>query len=350
MRSGPPAPAAATSGRRSAERSELDARRPAEGAPSASLSLHLTRGAERWTVELSTLRSGSLLVDADLPGPGGLVHAAVALEGRRGSPGPVRCSATRPASARSRSPPGSTPTTGPSGRCPPGGAGTSSSWSRSMACPAEARSTSASSIPRCGSTGVSSPRPRSQTRRRPAWPGARGGAGVGGSGNETKVLPAPVAPLSPPAPSGQPGAHRCPPRRHPRTGSRPARSLDALAGEFRGCERAPDLARAGELRTRDDAADHARSGGQCAGAPAGSAAGEHGSGGSAARNAGARELRPAQPLPTTPAPASVPGPAHGRTSAPGPTWFPARLPPTPVPDAPMRESDLTRFARSRLEN
>ena len=60
---------------------QLDARRPSEGPASAALSLQVTRGAERWTIELTTLRSGSLMIDADLPGPGGLVHAAVVLGG-----------------------------------------------------------------------------------------------------------------------------------------------------------------------------------------------------------------------------------------------------------------------------
>src|SRR5262249_31085134 len=60
---------------------QLEARRSAEGATTAELSLHLTRNAESWTVELSALRPDSVLIDGDLPGPGGRVHAAVALGG-----------------------------------------------------------------------------------------------------------------------------------------------------------------------------------------------------------------------------------------------------------------------------
>src|SRR5262249_48521761 len=60
---------------------QLEVRHSAEGATSAELSLHLTRNAEGWTVELSALQPGSLLIDGDLPGAGGLVHAAVALGG-----------------------------------------------------------------------------------------------------------------------------------------------------------------------------------------------------------------------------------------------------------------------------
>lgn len=49
------------------------------GRSGARLDLRFTRGAETWTVELD--RMGGMDVDADLPGPGGLVHAALALDG-----------------------------------------------------------------------------------------------------------------------------------------------------------------------------------------------------------------------------------------------------------------------------
>src|SRR5262249_37411338 len=59
----------------------LKARRSAEGADSAELTIDVLRDAERWAVELSHLRPGGMLLDVDLPGPGGLVHAALALGG-----------------------------------------------------------------------------------------------------------------------------------------------------------------------------------------------------------------------------------------------------------------------------
>jgi hypothetical protein len=79
----------------------------------------------------------------------------------------------------------------------------------------------------------------------PPWPGARLGAGVGGSGNETtRVLPTGVAPLAPPHRTGSQAQRRCPPRRHRRTACPPAPPLDALAGERRARGRASDVARA----------------------------------------------------------------------------------------------------------
>ena len=44
----------------------LDARRSPDGTASAALAIQLLRGTERWTVELSRLRPGGMLIDGDL--------------------------------------------------------------------------------------------------------------------------------------------------------------------------------------------------------------------------------------------------------------------------------------------
>lgn len=56
----------------------LDARRSSGGVALARLMVSVLRGDELWTVELSQLPHDEMFVDADLEGPGGPVHAAVA--------------------------------------------------------------------------------------------------------------------------------------------------------------------------------------------------------------------------------------------------------------------------------
>jgi len=325
---------------------ELEARRPSQGAPSASLSLRLTRGAERWTVELSTLRSGSLLIDSDLPGPGGLVHAAVALGGtaRVTRAGEVLSDA---ASVRALA-----LTTGfhaddatfrslPAGR----------SGDLELLVQIDG-------LPGAGTIDIGFEHPEIRLDGQlltaapladataPAWPGARGAAGVGGSGVETRVLPAPVAPLSPPAPSSQPGGTSLPSTPAPANGApagqlppTPSPANSAAAGALPTTPAPASSGPATTLPTTPAPASDAPLLPQTP-PPANTAPGVPLPGMPAPANSA-----PAQPLPTTPSPAGAPGPAHGRTSTPGPTWFPSPLPPTPLPDTPARDSQLTRFAR-----
>jgi hypothetical protein len=326
---------------------ELDARRPAEGAPSATFSMHLTRGAERWTVELSTLRSGSLLIDGDLPGPGGLVHAAVALGGtaRVTRAGDVLTDA---ASVRALAlTTGFHADDGTFRSLPSGRSGDLELLVQVDGLPGGGTLDIGFEHPEIRLDGRLVPAAPLADATAPAWPGARGAAGVGGSGMETKVLPAPVAPLSPPAPSSQPGGTSLPSTPAPANGV-PAGPLlstppPANSGAAGALPTSPPPASSGPATTLPTTPTPASDAPLLPSTPppANTAPGLPLPGAPAPANSA-----PAMPLPSSPAPAGLPGPAHGRTNAPGPTWFPAPLPPTPVPDAPMRESDLTRFARA----
>ena len=147
----------------------------------------------------------------------------------------------------------------------------------------------------------------------PAWPGARLGAGVGGSGYETTtVLPAPVAPLAPPPPNGQTGATPLPSTPAPANGT-PAGPLpstpspgNAAPADALPTSPAPASSGAGmTLPTTPSPASSAPLLPQGP-APANTAPALPLPGTPAPAN-----TAPAQPLPTTPAPSSVPGPAHG---------------------------------------
>jgi len=324
---------------------ELDARRPAEGAPSASLSVHLTRGAERWTVELSTLRSGSLLIDADLPGPGGLVHAAVALGGtaRITRAGEVLDDAASVRAVALTT--GFHADDGTFRSLPAGRSGDLELLIQVDGLPGGGTLDIGFEHPEIRLDGRLLPAAPLADATAPAWSGARGAAGVGGSGMETRVLPAPVAPLSPPAPSSQPGASSLPSTPAPANGvpvgALPSTPPPANSGAAGALPTTPAPASSGPATTlpatpapASDAPLLPQTPPPANMAPALPLPGVP---------APANSV-PAQPLPTTPAPTGVPGPAHGRTSVPGPTWFPSPLPPTPVPDAPMRKSDLIRFA------
>ena len=325
---------------------QLDARRPAEGAPSASLSLHLTRGAERWTVELTTLRSGSLLIDADLPGPGGLVHAAVALGGtaRVTRAGEVLSDAAGIRALALTT--GFHADDGTFRSLPAGRSGDFELLVQVDGLPDGSTLDIGFEHPEIRLDGRPLAAAPLADATAPAWPGARGGTGVGGSGTETTtVLPAPVAPLAPPTPSRQTGATSLPSTPAPANGV-PAGPLPSTpspgnAGAANALPTSPAPATSGPGMTlpstpapASDAPVLPQSAPPANTAPAVPLPGMPAPANSA----------PAQPLPTTPAPSGVPGPAHGGTNAPGPTWLPSPLPSSPVPDAPMRETDRTRFA------
>ncbi|HET9155145.1 MAG TPA: hypothetical protein VFN91_00680, partial [Myxococcaceae bacterium] len=60
----------------------LRAQRSGRGEPPAQLMVTVLRADELWTVELSQRRPDEVLVDADVDGPGGRLHAAVALRAK----------------------------------------------------------------------------------------------------------------------------------------------------------------------------------------------------------------------------------------------------------------------------
>ena len=224
---------------------QLDARRTTEGAASATLSLQLLRGAERWTIELSTLRSGSLVIDADLPGPGGLVHAAVALGGtaRVIRAGEVLSDAASLHALALTT--GFHADDGTFRSLPAGRSGDLELLVQVDGLPGGGILDIGFEHPEMRLDGRLVPAAPLADATAPPWPGARLGAGVGGSGNETtRVLPTGVAPLAPPHRTGSQAQRRCPPRRHRRTACPPAPPLDALAGERRARGRASDVARA----------------------------------------------------------------------------------------------------------
>ena len=329
---------------------QLDARRPAEGTPSAVLSLDLTRGAERWSVELTALRPGSLLVDGDVPGPGGLIHAAVALGGtarvtRAGEL--VSDSVTLRAVALTTGfhADDGTFRTLPAGRSGdlelliqldglPGG-GTLELGFEHPEIRIDGRPVSAA--PLADATA-------------PAWPGARGGAGVGGSGSGSAIVPYGSAPpLPPPPPSKQPGAMQLP--------STPPPANAAPAGPLPSTPPPATVAPADVLPTAPAPANAAPGTASPTTPPPASASDAPLLPPTPAPGNGAPVLplpttpapansAPALPLPPTPAPSTTPGPVHGGNSLPGPTWFPSQVPPSPVPDTPLRDSERERFAHA----
>jgi hypothetical protein len=311
---------------------QLDARRTTEGGASATLSLQLLRGAERWTIELSTLRSGSLVIDADLPGPGGLVHAAVALGGtaRVIRAGEVLSDAASLHALALTT--GFHADDGTFRSLPAGRSGDLELLVQVDGLPGGGILDIGFEHPEMRLDGRLVPAAPLADATAPPWTGARLGAGVGGSGNETtRVLPMGVAPLAPPPPNRQPGAAPLP--------STPAPANGAPAGPLPSTPLPGNAAPADALPTSPAPAS---SGGgmtlPTTPSPASDAP-------LLPQSPAPANTAPALPLPTTPAPSSAPGPAHGG-GAPGPTWFPSPLPPTPVPDAPMRESDRPRFARA----
>ena len=311
---------------------QLEVRCPAEGAPSAELSLHLTRGAERWSVELSALRSSSLLIDGDLPGPGGLVHAAVALGGtarvtRAGEL--VSDSVTLRAVALTT---GYHADDGTFRTLPAGRSGDLELLVQLDGLPGLDTLDLGFEYPQMRLDGrLLSAAPLADATA-PAWPGALRGTGVGGSGSDSaRVLYGSVPPLPPPPPSSQAGAMlQLPPTPSPANAA-PAGPLPSTPPPANA---APGTALPTTPTPASDAPLLPPTPAPANGAP----------GMAPPATPPPANSSPALPLPTTPS--TAPGPAHGGTTAPGPTWLPSPTPPSPVPDAPLRETEGTRFARA----
>ena len=267
----------------------LEARRPPGGAPSAELSVDLIRNAERWSVELSALRPGSLLLDADLLGPGGLVHAAVALGGTarvtRGGE-LVTDAATVRALALTT---GFHADDGTFRTLPAGRSGDLELLIQLDGLPDGATLDLGFEHPEITLDGRPIPAAPLADATAPAWPGAHRSAGVGGSGTEWPPVASGSVPALPPPPRGRQPSDIEPPSTPGPEGAMPAAPLPSSPS------------------------------------PGNSA--------------------PASPLPPGPAPSTL-TPVHGSTDVPGPTWFPSSVPTSPVPEAPIRECGSTRVARS----
>ncbi|HEY1906516.1 MAG TPA: hypothetical protein VGG91_10755 [Myxococcaceae bacterium] len=321
----------------------LEARRSSDGEVSAELTLSLLRGAERWTVELSRLRPGGIVLDADLAGPGGLVHAAVALGGTARV---TRAGEVISDTAAVRVVALTTGYHADDGTFRTLRAGRSGDLELLV---------SVDWLPGGGTLelGVEHPEIRIDGRSvwaapladatAPPWPGAsREGPGVGGAGSSNPAPYGPVPPLSPP--SSQAGSSSGtalpttpPPANAAPAGPLPATPAPANTGPAASLPQAPAPANAGAATPLPATPTPPMDAPVLPQAPA-------------PGNSG-----PALPLPGTPAPANsapalplpaTPAPLHGRTDPPGPTWFPAPLPPSPVPDTPSREIDRPRLARA----
>jgi hypothetical protein len=280
----------------------LQASRNSEGASSAEVSLHLTRNAEPWIVELSGLRPGSVQFDSDLPGPGGLVHAAVALAGTarvtRGGELLTDTATVRVLALTT----GFHADDGTFRTLPAGRSGDLELLIQLDGLPGGATLDVGFEHPEITLDGRPISAAPLADATAPAWPGARRGTGVGGSGNEPAFVPyGSVPPLPPPPPSKQPGDMQ------PPSAPAPANSMPA-----------------GPLPSSPS--------------PANSAPANALPGGPSPANAA-----PATALPTTPAPASdapvlpsAPAPANAAPSVPLPaTPAPANsLPALPLPSSP----------------
>ena len=372
----------------------LDARRSAEDGDSAELTVEVVRGAERWAVELSRLRPGGMLIDVDLPGPGGLVHAALVFGGtarvtRAGEL--VSDSAMLRATAL---------TTGYHAddstfrSLPAGRSGDVELLIHVDGLPGGVPLEIGFEHPEVRVDGQLVPAAPMADATAPPWPG-RMGRGVGGSGSAGVVYSGPVPPLEPPA-NQTPGPF---PRSPAPANAEPARPLPQSPS--------PTNAGAAMPLPQSPGPGNAVPAGPLPPAPAPGGASTPLPVAPAPGNAvGAPPLpttpapgnaAPAAPLPLTPppggttlpapAPGSVPrasspgnmppagllpsagpasmspasrppplhghpmpgdaplAPAHRRTDVPAPTWSPPP-PESPVPDWPPRESGRVRFARS----
>ncbi|HET9157664.1 MAG TPA: hypothetical protein VFN91_13415 [Myxococcaceae bacterium] len=184
----------------------LEARRNSKGASSAELSLHLTRNAESWIVELSSLRPGSAQFDVDLPGPGGLVHAAVALAGTarvtRGGELLTDAASLRALALTT----GFHADDGTFRAVPAGRTGDLELLIQLDGLPGGDTLDLGFEHPEITLDGHLVAAAPLADATAPAWPGARRGAGVGGSGSESAAVSyGPVPSLPPPLSSQQPG-------------------------------------------------------------------------------------------------------------------------------------------------
>jgi len=333
---------------------ELGARRSGDGTPSAALTVHLLRGAERWTVELSRLRPGDMLIDGDLTGPGGLVHAAIALGGtaRVTRAGEVISEAASVRAVALTT--GFHADDGTFRSLPAGRSGDLEMLIQVDGLPGDDVLSIGFERPEILLDGRALPAGPLTDASAPPWPGARLGSGVGGSGDETgAVLPGPIPTVLPPPASSRPGM---PP-------STPAPANASPAGPLPVTPAPANTSPAGPLPIAPAPANASPADPLPAPPAPGNAApaGPLPSAPSPGNAAPAEPLpsvapvlppspapanaAPALPLPSTPAPANS-GPAHGGASTPGPTWFPSAPPPSPVPDSPPREMGHPRFARA----
>jgi hypothetical protein len=324
---------------------QLEARRSPEGEASANLTISMVRGAERWTIELSRLRPGGMVLDADLAGPGGLVHAAVALGGtvrvtRAGEVISDRAVVRAVALTTGYHADDGTFRTLRAGRSGdlellvtveglPGGE-TLELGVEHPDIRVDGRSVSAA--PLADATA-------------PPWPGAsREGTGVGGSGPGNAAVYGPAPPLPPPSSqAGSSTATAFPttpaPANAAPAGPLPATPSPANTVPATSLPPAPGPANAGAATPLPSTPTLPMDAPVLPQAPAPANSGP------ALPLPGTpppANSAPALPLPGTPAPANAP--VHGRTDTPGPTWFQAPPPPSPVPDAPSREIDRPRFA------
>jgi hypothetical protein len=304
---------------------QLGARRSPDGTASAVLVIQLLRGAERWTVELSKLRPSGMLIDGDLTGPGGLVHAAIALAGtaRVTRAGEV---ISETASLRAVAlTTGFHADDGTFRSLPAGRSGDLELLVQVDGLPAGETLSVGFERPEITVDGRVAPAGPLADASAPPWPGARLGSGIGGSGSETgPALAGPIPTVLPGPPSNRPGM---PP-------STPASANAAPAGPL------PSTPAPGNVPVEPSTLPSDAPPLPPSPAPANSAPALPLPTAPAPANSA-----PAFPLPGTPAPSTAPGPAHGGANTPGPTWFPAPPLPSPVPDPPSREGERPRFAR-----
>ena len=332
----------------------LDVRRPADGAPSADLTAQVVRGAERWTIELSALGPGGVLIDADVPGPGGLVHAAAALGGtarvtRAGrvltDSAPLRVVALTTGFHADDE----TFRTLPAGR-----SGDLELLIHVDGLPGDEAIELGFEHPEIRVDGRPLPAAAMADAMAPPWPRARSGTGVGGSGAAPMLVLGPVPPLpSPPqgAPAGPPASPEpenaqpaAPLPSSPEPGNaRPATGLPPSPGPGNASPAAP-------LPTAPEPGNVAPATPLPPGTPPANAAPAlpFPATPAPANTAPASALpstpspanpAPAMPMPATPSPA---GPPHGDADEPGPTWLP--LPASPAPRPPADDGTSTRFA------
>ena len=333
----------------------LDARRSPDGTASAALVIHLLRGTERWTVELSTLRPGGMLIDGDLSGPGGLVHAALALGGtaRVTRAGEV---ISETASLRAVAyTTGFHADDGTFRSLPAGRTGNLELLVQVDGLPGDDTLSLGFERPEITLDGRVLPAGPLADATAPPWPGARLRSGIGGSGSETgPFLPGPLPTVLPEPESSRPGmAPSAPaPANVSPAGPLPATPAPANAAPAGPLPFTPSPGNAGPAEPLPTEPPGA-------GAPAVPSAAPPLPPSPAPANAvpalplpttpSPANSSPALPLPGAPAPSTAPGPAQGGASTPGPTWFPAPPPPSPVPASPLRKTTRPRFARADLE-
>ena len=320
----------------------LEARRSSDGEASAELTVSLLRGAERWTVELSRLRSSGMVLDADLAGPGGLVHAAVAFGGtaRVTRAGEVIADAATVRAVALTT--GYHADDGTFRTLRAGRSGDLELLVSVDGLPGGATLELGVEHPEIRVDGRPDPAAPLADATAPPWPGAsREGPGVGGSGSSNPAPYGPVAPLPPPSSqaastSATPLPTTPAPANTAPAGPLPTTPAPANTGPAASLPQTPGPTNAGAATPLPAPPTLPMDAPVLPQAPA-------------PGNSG-----PALPLPGTPPPANsvpalplptTPAPVHGSTSTPGPTWFPAPLPPSPVPDTPSREIDRPRFAR-----